>query len=133
MPTYWRSQIQRTPIVNRTATGFALQRGGSSESWPHPLIRTDSSSNARMHPPQPIQRQQMGRQADHSYRSGISGATSERSDSANEVEKLLVESYQPRMRSMNGGWVMGINTRPAAQRCTSRHTFRECIKSQYDT
>jgi hypothetical protein len=101
-PAHLHDQIQRTPIVNRNAQSFPAQRGsGSSENWAQPLNRGPPPP-ARMRPPQPLQRQPAG-QADRSYRSG---ATSDRSDSANEVESLLVGSYQPsRMNTGNGGWI----------------------------
>ncbi|KII95823.1 hypothetical protein PLICRDRAFT_129839 [Plicaturopsis crispa FD-325 SS-3] len=111
--------IQRTPIVNRTSGSFMPQQQQQQQPWPQ---------QQQGHMRAKSQRQPFGVPADQrSYRTSNA---SDRSDSANEVENLLLNpSRAPVRTSINGqsGWPAAGRTRstqrafppPAPTRLTS--------------
>jgi len=102
--------IQRTPIVNRTMTGTFGQQHASA--WPQ---HQQAPIPARNKP----QRQVFG-QADRSYRS-----MSDRSESANEVENMLLNPGQSHLvsrTSNQGGWSVAPQKNRPTQRVFAPQT-----------
>jgi hypothetical protein len=92
------SQIQRTPIVNRTLGPSFVPKQGSS--W----LQQPQHAPAQAHTRNQSRHQLVGGVSDRSFRAS---SASDRSDSANEVENMLMNSRQPSRRtSHQGGWTV---------------------------
>ena len=103
-------QIQRTPIVNRTTGApFAPQQ---NTAWAQP-----QHVQGQPPPRNQAQRQPFGAVPDRHFRSN---SASDRSDSANEVENMLINNRPPARRTSDqGGWTTtGQRARPTQQRST---------------
>ncbi|KAL0070973.1 hypothetical protein AAF712_002194 [Marasmius tenuissimus] len=99
------TQIQRTPLVNRTGTFPGFQRGsrsssngsGEGQGWAQPPAVNAVAHQQSAHPQQRgwgrgtiRQQQQPNRRTSLAVDSTRAGYISDRSDSANEVENLLI-------------------------------------------
>ena len=78
-------QIQRTPIVNRTAGGGPI----ATTTWRQP-----QSTHAVRGRPATVQRHMFGGGGDTSFRTSASTARSDHSDSTADVENLLAQTAQ---------------------------------------
>lgn len=92
-------------------TSFAHQQSSSWTQTQH------AQPHAQVQARNQVQRQPFGVVADRSFRAN---SASDRSDSANEVENLLMNNRQPARRASDqGGWTStttGQRTRPTQQR-----------------
>jgi hypothetical protein len=104
------TQIQRTPIVHRTVAASGPFAQPDSSSWPHSYQQGQGQAATRSTP----QRQPFS-QMDRSYRSGN---VSDQSESANEVENMLMSQSR---RMNEAGWSGPASTNRAGQRSEFRH------------
>ncbi|KAI0751306.1 hypothetical protein C8Q80DRAFT_565798 [Daedaleopsis nitida] len=104
--------IQRTPIVNRTMTGFPVgMQSGSAWRQPQSTTHTRGRQPAQRHP---------FSTTDGSFRTSVSTTRSDHSDSTAEVENLLAQTGAPRGRHGNHSGLAGAMSRGSSVPIQSR-------------
>jgi len=100
--------IQRTPIMNRTNNTFQPGRSaiGSGESW----SRTGQLIGQNRVPVPGSRRQRVSAGTENHHFRSVNN--SDRSDSASEVENLLVGN--PQSKRVNAGWTARNNPKPVS-------------------